>query len=463
MGYPVHMPDVYRRAVSIPRTPAEVYSWHERSGAFERLMPPWINAEVLRRDDGILDGSRTEIRLRVGPVRIRWEAEHTACIPGVQFKDVQRSGPFAQWEHLHRFESDGAGGCLMIDEITYTLPRGVHWLAARRVRRELDRLFAYRHSITRADLERMPSGVRPAGRRVLVSGASGFIGRALVPYLSTQGFEVIRLVRRPPRGAGEWEWNPLHSGAQWPTGARVDAVVHLAGENLAGGRWSPKRKEAIRRSRIEGTRHLLRALGRLEASPDVFVCASAIGYYGDRGEEPLGEDAGKGEGFLSDVCAEWESEASAAVQRGMRWVSVRTGVVLSPAGGALGKLVPVFKAGLGGRLSHGRQWMSWISMDDLLDVYLSALNDAGCQGPLNAVSPAPCRNADFAAALGDALHRPALLPVPAAALRLGLGELAEATLLASNRVIPAKLAGSGHRYRHPQLEGALRHVLGSPR
>ncbi len=306
----------------------------------------------------------------------------------------------------------------------------------------------------------MNSAASPSPRRrLLIAGASGLIGRALTVQLARDGHEVWTLVRRAPAGPREIRWDPA-AGELDPTAiAGVDGIVNLAGENIAAGRWTAARRTAILRSRVEATRTLVLALQRVPRPPEVFVSASAVGFYGDRGDELLAEDAAIGQGFLSEVCLAWETHAEGAARAGVRTVLLRFGVVLAAEGGALAKMLPVFRAGLGGRVGSGRQWMSWVGREDALRVVGHALADPRCRGPVNVVAPAAVTNAEFTAELARVLRRPAVLPVPAAALRLLFGAMAEGTLLASTRAEPRALRRSGFEFRHPTLEAALRHEL----
>ena len=296
--------------------------------------------------------------------------------------------------------------------------------------------------------------------RVLVSGASGLVGAMLVLSLRARGHAVFRLVRRSPQTIDEIEWDPAAGRLTLAKDAYFDAVINLAGESV-GTRWNRDRKEAILNSRLESTRVLVGALMALPEPPRVLVSASALGYYGSRGDEWLTEDSSSGHGFLAEVCRGWEHEATVAVDFGVRVVLLRTGLVLTSQGGALAKMLPVFRLGLGGRLATGRQWMSWITMDDLLEVIHRALADARLTGPINAVTPHPVRNREFTATVARVLHRPAVLPVPASALRLLFGEMADATLLASARAAPTRLQAIGFEFRHPELALALKTVLSS--
>jgi uncharacterized protein len=300
--------------------------------------------------------------------------------------------------------------------------------------------------------------------KILLTGSHGLIGTGLVPALTARGHRTVRLVRAPAAPPpGDVVWDPATGHVADP--ARLDgldAVVHLAGENIASGRWTQARKARIRESRVRGTRLLAEALARLPHPPRALVCASAVGYYGDRGEEVLREESPPGTGFLAEVCRDWEAAADPARRAGIRVVALRTGLVLSPAGGALARLLPVFRLGLGGRLGSGRQYASWIAIDDVVGAILHLLESDAVTGPVNLVAPHPVTNREFTAALGRALRRPALLAVPAWALRIALGETA-GELLASVRAEPAKLRGAGYAFRHPDVEEALRALLGRHR
>jgi uncharacterized protein (TIGR01777 family) len=293
--------------------------------------------------------------------------------------------------------------------------------------------------------------------RVLVTGASGLIGTALVQSLRRDGHEAIALVRRSPPVAGEVQWNPLFVNAAPFEGA--DAVVHLAGESIAGGRWTAERKKKIVESRLVGTQNLAESIAKVTRRPAVLVSASAIGYYGDRGDEVLTESSSSGSGFLAQVASGWEAATEPAARAGVRVVAPRIGVVLAGQGGALPKMALPFRFGLGGRVGSGKQWMSWITLDDLVRLLVYAVTNELIRGPVNAVSPQSVTNAEFTRTLARVLHRPAIFPAPAFAVRLVLGEMADELLLASQRVEPKVAMESGFRFQYPQLETALGHAL----
>ncbi len=456
----------FTRSVRIERPAAEVFAWHERPGAFVRLAPPWRKLQLITRDNGIQDGAIVSLRTKIGPAWVRWDVEHRDYIEGVQFRDVQQQGPFEHWEHLHRVEpAEDGRSCVLTDTITYRLPFGAAGRLAGGafVRAELSRLFNYRHALTKADIEGAARYISVRSMTFMIAGASGLIGRALTAFLQTQGHTVIRLVRRATVGDDEIFWDPASGQLAAQALRGVDVVINLAGVGIADERWSPERKNAILRSRVDSTRTLVAAMAAVKSErlrPFVFISASATGFYGDRGDEVLDENSTAGTGFLAGVCADWEREATMAEELGVRVVRLRTGVVLTPAGGALAKLLPIFRAGLGGRLGSGKTWMSWISLDDLVGAIYHAVLDRRCDGAVNAVAPRAVPNKEFTRKLGRVLHRPTVMTVPASALRMVLGELAEETLLASVRARPVKLMEAGYPFRHANLEEALRHLLG---
>ena len=295
-------------------------------------------------------------------------------------------------------------------------------------------------------------------RDIVVSGGSGLVGRSLTTSLAGRGFRVRHLVRRAPRDASEIPWSPTEGTLDPAALEGCLGLVHLAGEPI-DGRWTSAKKKRILESRVRGTTLLAETLARLERPPEVWVQASAIGYYGDRGDEVLTEDAGSGDGFLAGVCVAWEGEAKAPAST--RLVILRTGMVLAENGGALAKMLPPFRLGLGGRLGSGRQIVSWISLRDLVATIEHAVAQPALSGPVNAVAPRPVPQKELTTALGNVLRRPTLFPVPAFALRLLLGEMAEDLLLASARVSSEKLQRSGFEFADPEIEGALRRLLGT--
>ena len=303
--------------------------------------------------------------------------------------------------------------------------------------------------------------------KILVTGSTGLVGRALVTALAKEGHSVCRLVRpetnaNDDAGGFNVAWNPA-TGELGGAAVGADAVVHLSGASIADGRWTPKRKEELRSSRVDTTRTLIEAIGRMNAKPTVFVSASAIGYYGNRGDEVLGEESAAGEGFLAEIVKSWEAEALKAEAWRTRVVLARFGIILAKHGGALAKMLTPFRLGLGGRLGSGKQWMSWIALEDVVGILKRAILDAAMFGAVNVVAPEPVTNAEFTKELAKALHRPAIFPVPPFALRLALGrEMADALLTSSQRVGPKKLVALKYSFRFPTLGSALQRILKKP-
>lgn len=293
-------------------------------------------------------------------------------------------------------------------------------------------------------------------RKVLVAGASGLIGAALRREMVERGWSVMRLVRREARGADEVQWDPARGEMARCVMEEVSAVVNLSGENVGAGRWTEARKEAILRSRVDATRTLVEAMRRTEKKPGVLVNASAVGIYGDRADEVLNECAERGRGFLAEVCRAWEAEAQAAAGEGVRVAVLRLGVVLAEEGGALAKMLPVFRMGLGGKIGDGKQWMSWVSLEDAVGGLRWAVEEERAKGVFNLSAPQPVRNEAFSKALGRMLGRPAVMPVPAVVVKTIFGQMGEEALLASQRAVPERLLAEGFRFRHAEIEGALR-------
>ena len=445
---------VYASVIDAPR--GEVFAWHTRPGAFTRLSPPWQPMRLVTEADSLANG-RARLAL---PGGLRWVAEHLpdSYHPPERFVDKVGADGLASlpvrvaipWRHTHEFEEVDGMRTRVIDRVATPVPAFA-----------LRSMFAYRHRQLADDIaahrQAAERGLTPM--TVAVTGSSGLVGSALAAFLSTGGHRVIRLVRHPATAPDERQWIAAEPHPQLLAG--VDAVIHLAGASIAG-RFTESHRRAIRDSRIAPTRRLAELVARTDDGPAVLLCASAIGYYGyNRGDEPLTEDSDRGQGFLADVVAEWEDATAPAERAGARVVRVRTGIVQSPRGGTLRLLRPLFSAGLGGRIGDGRHWLSWIGIDDLLDVYYRGLWDTALSGPVNAVAPEPVRNSDYTRALAQVLHRPAVLPVPPLGPRLLLGDQGARELAcASQRVIPARLQHAGHRFRRPDLDQTLRHLLG---
>jgi uncharacterized protein (TIGR01777 family) len=462
--------EVFTSRAPMPVSSDELYAWHGRPQAFQRLQPPWESIDIQRTTGRFgVDGYRVEFRTRLlGPIAGTWEAETFDFQPGRQFQDRQVHGPFAYWNHTHRFIAEGPEASVLEEHIEYRLPLGGigRLFGAGLARRRLAAMFAYRHALTHSDLLRHARYRDRPRLTIAVTGSRGLIGTQLVAFLTTGGHRVVRLVT----GSSQ---QPYDDGTQWihwkPDGklspdvlAGVDAVIHLAGDNVAAGRWSEAKKRKIRDSRTTPTHNLAEAIAAAPADrrPRVLVSASAIGFYGDRGDETLSEQSRRGEGFFPDVCEAWEEATAQAVAANVRTVQARIGVVLTPRGAALGKQLSAFKAGAGAVLGSGRQWLSWIAMGDLVGAIHHCVMDEAMSGPVNCTAPNPVTNREFTKSLGRVLSRPAFLWLPAPALRLAFGEMANDALLASMKVVPKKLLDNGFVFDHPDLIPALRFLLG---
>jgi hypothetical protein len=460
------MSDFLKRSL-MPASADELLAWHARPGAFVRLMPPWQRVLVHRAARSLDNGDRAEFSICLGPLRRRWIAEHRALMDGIGFQDVQMSGPFARWEHSHRMIPNVAdpGTSWLEDAIQYDVPGGAigRLLVGGLLRRSLQRTFEYRHRVTAADLAAHRATNEQQGAtpmNILVTGSTGLVGSQVVAFLSTGGHRVLRLVRGAARRDDEIAWNPNAGTIDATKLEGLDGVVHLAGENIASGRWNAARKARIRDSRVNGTRLLSETLAKLERKPRVLVSASAIGFYGDRGDEVLTENSAPGSSFLCDVCRQWEAATQPAKDAGIRVVNLRIGVVLTPRGGALAKMLTPFQLCVGGIVGNGKQFWSWIAIDDVVGAIHHALTHEELSGPVNAVAPDAMTNRDFTKILGKVLRRPTIAPLPAFVVKLLLGEMGQELLLASSRVVPNRLQQTGYQFRCPTLEVALRHVLG---
>ncbi|NLE96605.1 MAG: TIGR01777 family protein [Propionibacterium sp.] len=447
----------FTNAVPVPFPLDEVWRWFTAPGAMTRLTPPFMGMRVVQEADDV----------RAGVAKLRpalpspapklptptWVATHDpeGYAERERFVDRVTSSPYRQlvaWEHVHEFEDVG-DGTRIVDRVSARVPRG-----------PLESMFAFRSSRIVADLEAMARAraYGDGGRRTIaVTGSSGLIGTQLCAWLTAAGHRVIRLVRSLPEGPDERRWDPDAPASDLLDD--VDALIHLAGHTIAD-RFTEGHKRKLRDSRIDPTAKLAELVAARQGRTTL-VCGSAVGYYGaDRGEEWLDEDAPPGTDFLADVVRDWEAACEPA-RDVTRVVNIRTGVVLSAAGGVLGVLSPLFRLGLGGRIGDGRQWFAWIALDDVVDVYVRAALDPTVSGPVNAVAPQILRNADYTRILGDVLRRPTPIPVPELAPTLLLGREGNDQLAAANqRVRPAALERMGHHFRFPDLASALRHELG---
>jgi uncharacterized protein len=480
----------------------DVFNWHIREGAFERLNPPWQPFSVVGRINGIKDGGLITIRIPIGPLKLRWISQHCDYVERKQFADVMLKGPFKSWKHIHLFSpSEEESFSRIQDRIEYSLPFGSIFnrkITRHIIKNRLDILFNYRYQNTKQDISDYNKYKHLGSLNILISGSTGFIGSHLTSYLSAQGHKVTHLLRSTSKSnvsgiiGNILNWDPAggyidpiiapntieiekeekeHSTKNKTQrgkskGSCFDSVINLAGENVFG-RWTKEKKNAILQSRIQSTELLCKSLASLDRPPKVLISASAIGYYGsNREDEILSEDDSTNnylshkDDFLAQVCKRWEQATTIAKEAGIRVVNIRIGVVMDPSGGILATILPVFKAGLGGKIGNGKQWISWIALDDLLSIILHIISNKHLSGPVNAVSPSPVTNADLTKMLGRILSRPSGIPVPSIVVRKVFGEFADATLLSSARIKPTKLLEAGYEFRFPNLEFALKHSLG---
>ncbi len=459
------MPE-FRHRSTLPFPPSRVMAWHERPGAFERLVPPWAGVRLLERRGTIRDGDGVTLELDKGPLHLRWILRHKDFQEGHQFVDEQVEGPFRSWEHTHRFLPSDDGGCVMEDVVRWEPPMGsaASALTGPVVERELHRVFPFRHRRLLHDLTLHDRFRDQPRRTVAITGASGLVGTALTHFLTSGGHRVLRVVRSRDAAAAADAvyWSVQDQEIDADGLAAADGVIHLAGEPLVQlPRWTEAKKRRILESRVRGTELLSRTLAGFHGrGPRTLVSASGVNYYGDRGDTIVTEDTPPGRSFLAEVCQAWEAATRRAEGAGLRVTHVRSGPVMSPAGGMLAQILPPFRMGVGGRIGSGRQYVAWIDHDDAVGILHHALMDPDVSGALNATSPHPVTNATFVDVLARVVHRPSLVPVPAFALKLALGEMGEETILHGQRAKPARTLGSGYRFLVEGLEECLRYELG---
>lgn len=451
----------FSKSSTFPVDVQSCFSWHERQGALERCIPPWERITVLNRTGSIKPGGIVKLTIRPAGFPMKWVSHHVEYEKNVYFKDLQFKGPFKSFIHTHKFyQEKQEGHSSLVDDISYELPGGtLGSLFKGQIHKQLEQSFRYRHHMLLHDLTQHGS-VSAAPLTILVSGASGLVGQNLIPFFTTGGHRVIRLVRCKPTGPDELYWNPAQGELDLTGLDPIDAVINLSGENIGEGRWTKHKKEKIISSRINTTRLLVEKMKEMTHPPKVFLSSSAIGYYGDRGRAEMTEGSNKGADFISDVCDTWEKEALKATHF-MRVVCLRIGVVLSPKGGALEKLLTPAKFGLGGPLGHGKQVISWISINDLIYTMHHCLFHDDLKGAINLTAPNPVSNRTLAETLGQKLKRPAILPVPSSIIKLAFGQMGREIPLASTLALPQKLIETGFTFTHPTLDIALNYLIGT--
>lgn len=450
---------IFRKRKNFDCSREQLFEWHGRYGAVGRLVPPWESINVLERKGGIGNGSFVKMKVHLGFFSCDWHAVHKDYHYPEKFTDIMEKGPFKEWKHQHLFLESG-GGCALEDLVSYKLPFSPlsELIAGKLVTSKLEKMFAYRHRVTEADI-RFLKKYKPTPLKIVVSGGSGQVGRSLIPFLTTQGHKVKRLVRKASESSFEYSWNPETCEIDNCFGG-CDAVIHLAGEPITKAIWTKSRKKKILESRVEGTRLIAESLAAMDKPPPVFICASAIGFYGNRESEEVDEYSSQGEGFIADVCKEWEEAARPAVEKGIRVVFLRIGVALTPSGGALKKFMPLFKLGLGFYIGKGNQGLSWISIDDVVRGIAHCIHNSEIEGAVNLTSPQAVSMKVFAKVLSKVVGRGIKVGIPAWLVRLIYGEMGKEVLLSGAFVAPKKMLNSGYEFSHPDLENALRHLLG---
>ncbi|MGY8716076.1 MAG: TIGR01777 family oxidoreductase [Candidatus Poseidoniales archaeon] len=465
------MPTNYKHETVVNADIETTFAWFEHEGSFRRLMPPWEVAQEVRADDSLEVGSQRVFKFPApgAPfINLTWIAEHTGYDKPNYFADTMVKGPFWKWDHDHYLKEEN-GVTTVVDDVTYSVPFGPlgmlvdKVLGGSLVTGRISSMFRAREFRLKRDLDNHAKFLNMPRKKILIVGSSGLIGTQLVAFLDTGDHEVWRLVRRESdSNKNEISWNPSKGEINPKELEGFDVVIHLGGVGIGDKRWSKKRKAAIKDSRVNSTELLSKTLASLENKPDLFMMASAIGYYGNRGDEELDESSSCGEEgyFLTDVCRQWEDSANPAKEAGIRTVHLRTGIVISAVGGALGKMLLPAKIGGGGPIGGGKQWMSWISMDDQIYSIYHLMMSEGSSGEFNLTAPNPVRQKEFAKTLGRVLRRPAFAPLPGFMMKIMFGEMGARLTLDSLRVLPKNLQESGYEFIHTDLQSALNDSLG---
>ncbi|MBT6843101.1 MAG: TIGR01777 family protein [Candidatus Melainabacteria bacterium] len=440
----------------MPCDSKELYRWHTMPRAINRLIPPWENVKIIEHPDTL--GSNSKVHIKLDGF-IDWKLRISELKEGESFTDTQISGPFFSWTHKHNMETINGNHSLLVEKIDFKLPLLNGLLGPLFTKNKLEPGFNYRFRVMNNDIK-LHNKYKLKPQKILITGTSGLVGTALFDFLSSGGHQVYKLVRKQAQSEDEIAWDPEIGTINPKDLEGFETVIHLAGENIAGKRWSSKQKEKIRASRVNGTKLLAETLSKLDKAPNSFICASAIGFYGDRDNELCDESTEHGKCFLAETCKEWEEACKALKRAGTRCVQTRFGIILDPRSGALAKMLPIFMLGGGGTLGNGKQWMSWIALDDVIGTILHCIATETIYGPVNTVSPIPVTNKEFTRIISKVISRPAILPAPSFGLRLALGEMADALLLSSTKVEPTVLQDTGYDFAYPDLDSALRHMLG---
>lgn len=446
-----------------PYSPKELYAYHARPGALERLLPIWEQIDLIEKNGTIEGGDTVQLKLRFGPISIPWESQHNEPIPGKEFSDFQLKGPFSHFHHHHQFRPE-QDGTELVDTVSYQLP--LHHIipsqAKKLIDNKLDKNFRYREEILRQDLE-LHRKYSKKPLRILITGASGVLGSRLLPLLTTGGHQVWTLVRRTPDPVkNEIFWDPERNILDVNELPSVDGVIHLAGEYIGLSRWSEEKKKRVLNSRVQGTRLLVSTLAAMNQKPAVLLSSSAVGYYGNCPDGIVDENHGPGDDFISTVCSEWERATAEGPKAGIRTVLMRLGVGLTPQGGGLQRILSTAPIGFFRSFGHGNQMMSWMSIDDMVAAMLHCLATQQLHGPVNIAAPHPVSIKDFLRELSEITRKPLLLPIPELFLKACYGQMASEIVLSGCAVSTQKLEQSGFIFRHAQLRDCLHFLLGVP-
>ena len=458
---------IYEHTATFPYSRDVVWNWHARPGAVRRIMPDWEGIRPVEVG-GIKDGAVTSFRMSIGILPQRWVAKHHSYIEGEQFCDDMIKGPFGRWNHVHKFIEMGQTEMQIQDRIDWKLPFhfftriGAPIMVMPRVRQ----MFKHRTRRILADLKRQQMFKDAPRKRILISGSTGLIGTQLGAFLETDGHDVHRLIRPSTRLHADQDstkvvkWDDKSGKIIEGSLENFDVIIHLAGAGIGDKRWSKKRKKLIAESREIPTKNLANALANLASPPSLFMCASAVGYYDNRGDEELDEKSSTGNGFLAEICRKWEDAAQPAINAGIRTIHMRTGIVTTAAGGMLQQILLPAKLGAMGPIGGGRQWQSWISLDDQIYAMHYLMNHETASGVFNLTAPNPVTQKQFAKVLGKVLRRPAFAPAPGFVMKILFGEMGKSLILDGQKVRPKRLQDLGYTFEHETLEPALRDALG---
>src|SRR5919112_538299 len=457
---------LFIKSTKIPATNKDAFDYHAREGALERLVPPWSILRVTSHEGNIRDGAISTLKVSLWPISFKWTAAHFGYLQDRQFQDKMVKGPFQGWIHTHSFIPDEIGHCIMEDKIAYSPPFGKLGpiLLNDTIQNNLNQLFHYRHRILINDINLWKIARRSKAQKILITGSHGLIGSSLIPLLTVAGEHKITRLSRPSSNRNNTNshsivWDPSDDKVNVKELEGFDVVIHLAGENIFG-RWTDSKKQRILKSRINSTRLLCDSLIKLANPPSTLICASATGFYGNRGNEVLTEESKPGFGFLSEVCRKWEESTQIAKDVGIRIVNSRFGADLTPKGGILQNLLALSRLGMGLRFGHENQYISWGSIEDVIGSIFYSIINSSIRGPVNVVSPHPVTNLEFSNTLARIIKSKITLPVSQKLATMMFGELADSTMGSSALVVPKKLSLAGYRFINQELEDALRLLLG---